>query len=44
MIVENQGMTNKICEEEVHEAIGGTNFVNAIGAHKIPVQASFFYF
>ena len=35
----NQGMTNTICEEEVHEALGGTKFVNAIGADKIPVQA-----
>ena len=27
-----------MCEEEVHEAIGGTTFVNAIGADNIPVR------
>ena len=34
----NQGMTNNICEE-VREALGGTTFVNALGADKIPVRA-----
>ena len=37
--VANQGMTTEICEEEVHEALGGTKWGKTIGADKIPVEA-----
>ena len=36
--VANQGISNKICEEKVHEALGGTKCGKVIGADKIPVE------
>ena len=37
--VANQGMANKICEEEVHEALEGTKWGEAVGTDKIAVEA-----
>ena len=36
--VANQRMTNKICEEEVREALGGTECGKATGTDGIPMK------